>query len=116
LNKDGSTANYNNGYKGAIDPAIFFKEKYGKDWDKSASYNRYGRKQDWQAEFNMRFKNAWLHKQLKKRGLNPILNIEQINALVYGAWDFEDVINVALYDCWGYLTKKEYNEGKRAFR
>jgi murein DD-endopeptidase MepM/ murein hydrolase activator NlpD len=115
VDKNGTTLNKDNGYGGSIDPAPDFKERYGKDWDKSAAYNRYGRKQEWLAEWTMRFKNPWLHKQLIKRGMRPIWGIEPINALVYGGWDFESVINPSLYEQWGWLTKKEYQEGKRAF-
>lgn len=116
IDVNGNTINYDNGYMGAIDPTPYFVEKYGKDWFRSASYNRYGRKQDWMAEWKMRFKNPWLHRQLMKRGMNPIWGIEPINALVYGEWDFESVINPALYESWGYLTKREFLSGKRAFK
>lgn len=112
----GNTLNKDNGFGGSIDPAQYFVNRYGKDWNKSASYNRYGRNQNWFAEWKMRFKNPWLHKQLIARGMNPIWGIEPINALVYGGWDFDSVINPALYDAWGYLTKTEYLEGRRAFR
>lgn len=117
VDKDGNTLNKDNGYGGAIDPSPYFAERYGKDWMKSAAYNRYGRRQEWLAEWTMRFKNPWLHKQLIKRGMNPIWGIEPINALVYGGWSFQDVINPALYDRWAFLTKTQYlKEGKRAFK
>lgn len=116
IDASGNTLNSNNGYGGAIDPSPYFAERYGKDWMKSACYNRYGRKQEWLAEWTMRFKNPWLHKQLIKRGMNPIWGIEPINALVYGGWPFDSVINPALYEQWGYLTKTEYNAGQRAFK
>jgi murein DD-endopeptidase MepM/ murein hydrolase activator NlpD len=116
VDKDGNTLNKNNGYGGAIDPSPYFAERYGKDWMKSAAYNRYGRKQTWLAEWTMKFKNPWLHKQLIKRGMNPIWGIEPINALVYGGWDFDSVINPALYDNWGWLTKTEYLNGARSFK
>jgi len=100
----GSTTYLNNGYKGAIDPAPFFE----KNWDKSRAYHRYGRPRNWPAEFKMRFKNPWIHRQLKKRKMHPILGGEAVNALVYGGWDFESVINPAMYYNFAYLKKSEY--------
>jgi len=115
VDKDGNTLNKDNGYLGAVDPSPYFANRYGKDWMKSASYNRYGRNQTWIQEWKMRFKNPWLQKQLIKRGMSPIWGIEPINALVYGGWDFETVINPAMYDIWGWLTKDQYNNGWRPF-
>lgn len=112
IDKNGITINKDNGYKGAINPAPYFK----KNWNKSNAYHRYGRKRVWLAEFNMRFKNAWLHRKLIKIGLNPILNGEQINTLVYGGWDFDTIINPSMYmSHWGWLKKSEFLKGKRAF-
>ena len=110
--KDGATINKNNGYKGAINPALYFK----KNWDKSNAYHRYYREQEWWAEFKMRFKNPWLHKQLIKRSmLSKVFDIEFINALVYGGWDLKAVINPAMRYNWAYLKKDEYLKGKRPF-
>ena len=109
---NGRTINTGNGYFGGIDPSQYFP----KNWDKSNAYHRYGRKRSWIAEYKMRFKNAWLHRQLIKRGMNPILSGERINALVYGSWDFESVINPAMEYNYLYLTKKEFEEGKQPFK
>ncbi len=104
----GSVRDYRNGYHGAVDPAPYFP----KNWDKSNAYHRYGRKQEWQAEFKMRFKNPWLHRQLRSRNkINYIYNIEWINALVYGGWDFNAVINPAMADNWRWLTKTQFKKG-----
>ena len=105
-------SDFNNGYRGAVNPEKYFP----KDCDKSNAYHRYGRKRSWIAEYKMRFKNAWLHRQLIKRGMNPILSGERINALVYGSWDFESVINPAMEYNYLYLTKKEFEEGKQPFK
>jgi len=113
--ENGKTLNKDNGYNGAVDPTPYFANQYGKFWDRPAAYHRYGRKQEWIAEWKMRFKNAWLHRQLIKRGLNPILGIEPINALVYGGWDFETVINPAMYGQWAYLKKSQIQAGKIPF-
>jgi len=110
---NGDTINYDNGYKGAIDPSQYFK----KDWDKSNAYHRYDRPREYWAEFKMRFKNPWLHKQLNNRGcIYKIYDNEFINALVYGGWDFNSVINPAMYDIWGWSKKNEYENGKRNFQ
>ncbi len=114
--KDGNTLNKGNGYNGAINPEPYFINQYGDKWYKPASYHRYGRKQEWLAEWQMRFKNIWLHKQLIKIGqLYKIYDTEFINALVYGGWDFETVVNPAMHEIWGYLTKVQYQGEARPF-
>ena len=111
LNK--KTFDYDNGYKGAIDPAPFFK----KDWDKSNAYHRYDREQSWLAEFRMRFKNIWLHKKLKEiNSIESVYNTEFINALVYGGWDFNTVINSAMYSTWAFIKKDDNKKGIEAFK
>lgn len=115
--ENGKVKDYNNGYFGAVDPAPYFEARYGKYWDKPAAFHRYGRKQDWKAEWTMRFKNVWLHKRLIKINmLSKINDTEFINALVYGGWSFEDAINPAMYEIWSNLKKNEYvDENKRPF-
>jgi len=114
--KNGNTIDTKNGFKGSVDPAPYFAASLGKDWDKPAAYHRYGRKQVWLAEFNMRFKNIWLHRQLKKRGLLHYVNItEFINKLCYGFWSFEDAINPAMNEITNNLTKIQYQKGERPF-
>ena len=123
IDKSGRTLNWNNGFKGAIDPVQFFP----RNWDKSAAYHRYGKKQSWWAEFYFKFTpikednkhtrdGRWVHKRLKAMGLKPPLSTERVNAILYGAWDFQTVMNDALYfSKWGFLTKKDYNKGKKPF-
>jgi hypothetical protein len=116
VDEDGNTLNKNNGYGGSVDPAPYFEKEYGRHWDKPAAYHRYGRKQEWLAEFNMRFKNIWLHKQLKKvKQLHKIYDNEFINAMVYGGWDFDSVINPAMCELWKHLKKSEYENGRKPF-
>ena len=113
---DGNTLNRDNGYFGAVDPAPYFEAKHGKHWEEPAAYHRYGRRQEWLAEFNMRFKNVWLHRQLIRMGLlRRVYDTKFINALVYGGWDFEAAINPAMYELWAHLKKSEYLAGKRPF-
>lgn len=113
----GNTLDSNNGYYGAVDPAPYFINRYGENWDKPAAYHRYGREQNWLAEYLMRFKNIWLHRQLLKTNqLYKIYNTEFINALVYGGWDFESVINPAMREIWAFCKKDEYLNGYKPFQ
>lgn len=112
VDKYGVTLNKDNGYKGSVNPALHLP----KNWDKDNAYHRYGRKQNRKAEFLMRFKNPWLHRQLRKsNSIGKIYNTSFINALVYGSWAFSDVINPALYEIWGWCKKDEYTRGKKNF-
>jgi len=105
VNSKGQTMNIGNGFRGSIDPAPYFPEF----WDRTPAINRYGRDKSWLAEWKMRFKNVWLHKKLNNQGLiNKIFNDTFINALVYGGWGYEDVINDALWEQWTYLKKDEF--------
>jgi len=45
-----------------------------------------------------------------------IYDTDTINALVYGNWDFESVINPAMWQNVMYLTKSEYKKGLRPFK
>jgi hypothetical protein len=111
----GNTLDKGNGYGGSVDPAPYFANRYGKDWDKPAVYHRYGRKRELGAEILMRFKNAWLHRQLKKRGLSPIPGDILTSALVYGNWPFEYAINPAMGEIWQNMTYTEYKAGRKPY-
>lgn len=76
-----------------------------KDFEKSYAYHRYGKKQNWLAEFKMRFKNPWLHRKLKEETGVAIPSTETCNALVYGGWDIESVLDPAMYQTWSRQTK-----------
>lgn len=103
---------YENGYKGAIDPLPFLKDA---QFEKLPVDTRYGREKVWLAEFNMRFKNQWLHRQFYsrlKRHPNSITNRE-LNGLVYGGWDFETVfLNPTMAVHWMVQTKQDYLDKK----
>lgn len=105
-----------NGHNGCIDPAPFFVEQYGKNWYQPAAYHRYGRKADYWAEFNMRFKNYWLHRQLKKiNRLNNIYDTIFINKLVYGGWSYDEAINPAMNIIANYIKKDDLKRGIKPF-
>jgi len=122
---NGATINKDNGYRGAIDPAPFFTE--GKHWNKSRTYHRYGREQVWITEFWFRFApqhihNRWteggryVHKLLKRIGhASPFLSCEESNAIIYGGWDIDTVLNPSMYDIWTQLKKDEYIKGQKPF-
>jgi hypothetical protein len=116
VDANGNTLNTNNGFRGSVDPAPYLAAMHGEQWEKPASYHRYGRKQEWLAEWMMRFKNAWLHRKLTGTGqLNKIYDTCFINRLVYGYWSFEDAINPAMNQITDYLKKAEYLDGQRPF-
>ena len=99
-----------------INPAPYFNHNYlgdeinPKDWDKSRCYHRYYRgrpKGGYQNEVR-------ILGILTAKGIWP--TAEKINALVYGGWDLEAVINPAMYGIWSQLKKDEYVEkGMRPF-
>ena len=104
-----------NGFGGAIDPSEFFVELHGNKWYEPASYHRYGRRQEWLAEFNMRFKNIWLHKTLGER-IKMIYDTKFINKLVYGGYSYEEAINPAMDFITNYLKKDDYKRGMKPFQ
>jgi hypothetical protein len=122
LTFNGRVMDYDNGFRGAVNPALYFP----KNWDKSNAYHRYGQKQNYWAEVWLKFAPAtirnqwadsgrWIQKKLRNLGL-PMLSTEQANAIIYGSWDFETVINPAMRMDWAFLTKAEFLSGIRAFR
>jgi hypothetical protein len=114
LDKHFNVLNKDNGYGGCVDPSPYFANQYGDKWYEPACYHRYGRKQDRLAEFNMRFKNVWLHKQLGAQ-LNKVNDTKFINKLVYGFWSFEEAINPAMNFITNHLKKNDLKRGLTPF-
>lgn len=115
--KTGSTKNWDNGYAGAIDPAPYFKWSFNgveignKDWDKSRSYHRYYRGRPKGGYYNEVKVLPYLIRRLKR-----LPTYEEINAIVYGGWDIESVMNESMYDLWSQITKYgEFLEGEKPF-
>lgn len=106
---DGNTYDYNNGYGGGIN----FQKYVEPDYYKLPSDLLYYKKRNWLAEWTLRFKNAWVHRQLIKVRSNPLwLTADEVNFIIYGAWDFWTAINPSMYPICSFLTKKEYEDGK----
>jgi hypothetical protein len=115
--KNGKVENYYNGYFGAVDPAPYFANMHGQKWYEPAAYHRYGRKQEWLAEFNTRFKNVWLHRKLiRMNRLNAVNDTIFINKIVYGGWAFDEAINPAMNSVANFVKKDDFNKGLYPFR
>ena len=101
----------NNGYNGWIDPEPFLES----GWDKYPVDKFYGRKRNWLIEFQVRFKNSWLQRRLinKYKRIPPLLTGKEVNAIVYGGWGADEVLNETLKPIWFFLKKDEYKEGKK---
>lgn len=113
---NGKVDDYNNGYFGAVDPAPYFANMHGPKWYEPAAYHRYGRNQDWLAEFNTRFKNVWLHRKLKSiNKLNAVNDTIFINKIVYGGYSFDEAINQAMNQFANHIKKDDFNKGIRPF-
>jgi murein DD-endopeptidase MepM/ murein hydrolase activator NlpD len=106
--RNGATINYDNGYKGAIDPSPYFMEP---DWNKSNAYKRYGRKRTWLSYV----KNEIPVSISLRRFLKRTPTFEEINACTYGGWDRNVLTNDALRYNWLYLTKAAYLRGEQPF-
>lgn len=114
----GNTINYDNGYKGAIDPTPYFTMAYdgtpigNKDCYKSNAYHRYYRGRPKGGYWIEKFKVVpALVKYLKRLPTN-----EEINACTYGGWDREAIENVAMRDLWAYLKRSEYETKHKPFQ
>lgn len=94
---------------------------FPKNFEKPPAYHRYGRKRNWYAEFCMRFapcniKNRWseagryIHKVSSKLKFLIPISGEMTNALIYGGWDLQSVINPAMTQIWMWKKKSEYLE------
>ena len=117
IDKDGNTLNYDNGYRGAIDPSPYFEMTYNgvrisnKDWDKSRSYHRYyrGRPNG----------GLWIEKYRVVPALTLYLkripSNEEINMATYGGWDRESIKNEGMWEITSQLKKIEYLNGEKPF-
>ncbi len=86
-----------NGFAGAVDPIPFFDDNI----DMLPVDRRYGETFNWTKEFLIRFKTPRVHRGLIRRGRSPLsLKNRELNALVYGGWSIEDILNPAIWITW----------------
>jgi len=92
--KYGNTLNYNNGYKGAIDPTPYLAKGF---YDLPVD-ERYGEATYIPAETLMRIKY-------------PKFNTRQIFAMMYGAWKVSEVANPSLLPVYAFLKREQFVGG-----
>lgn len=92
----GNTLNWNNGYRGAIDPRPYTD----KDYYKLPVHRKYGRATSVLSELRMRAKY-------------PFISQEQLYAIVYGGYPYSEVINPSLKPIWTFLRREEYLRGMK---
>ena len=116
----------NNGWSGFINPQELFTDI---NWNKLPVDKQYGRKRNFAIEYTFRFAAApagvklnrmlkgylkgaqYVHRTLLKRGRSvPLLTNRESNALIYGGWDLETVLNPAGFSSWGWYKKAEITE------
>ncbi len=117
VDDNGNTQNYDNGFKGAIDPTPYFTMAYdgtpigNKDCYKSNAYHRY---------YRGRPKGGLINEMRIVKELIPYLKRlptnEEINACTYGGWNREVLKNIAMRDLWAFLKRSEYEAGKKPFQ
>jgi len=120
---------YANQYDGAVDPAPLFVDA---GWKKLPVDEFYGKKRNWILEYTFRFANTpvgslltpflkerieaarYVHKRLMRDGRKPPhLTDRETNAIIYGSWDLDTVLNPAFFPTWGWYTKAEVEQAKR---
>jgi len=105
VDNGGSTVNYDNGYKGAIDPALYLP----KNWEQPPVWSGYGNVtngwngREWLRE---RLAKTYLKKNLKRR-----VGYLEIMAHVYGDWTIDDLQNPSLTWAWMYRTRLQFLRG-----
>jgi len=111
---------WNNGFRGKVDPEPFIIERYPVD-------GYYNKRRNWILEYTFRFANApegaevtpflqerieaarYVHRRLAKERRNPpLLTDREANAIIYGSWDLEFVLKETNFDAWSQMTKAEY--------
>lgn len=123
LDKGSWQADWTNGFKGRIDPLPFLPgENLPVD-------EYYGKKRNWILEYTFRFANTplgvlvtpflkarieaarYVHKRLEQEGRKPpILTDREANAIIYGSWDLNDVLDETMYMSWSEMTKMEHKD------
>lgn len=105
-NDAGATTNWDNGYKGAIDPAPYFP----KNWDKPPVWSGY--KQIHLGWNGRNWRKELYGKIALKRQLGRKPAYLEVMAHVYGDWNAEDIRNTNMRYAWMYMTKKQFLQGE----
>ncbi len=92
----GNTLNYNNGYRGAIDPTPYLQKGF---YDLPV-HKRYGQAYSLLGEIITKTKY-------------PKLRKEQLYGMVYGSYKYSEIINPSLRPIWAFLRREEYLAGKQ---
>ena len=113
-----------NGWQGFINPASLFVDG---NWKNMPVDARYDKKRNYILEYTLRFATTpigalitpflekriedakYIHRYLKRRGRTvPLMTNRESNAVIYGSWDLETVLNDAMFPVWGWYSKSEY--------
>lgn len=117
---------YSNGYQGYVDPVPFMNIEFQKA-SETPAYNCYGKTRNWVLEYTFKFANTpvgtlltpflkqrieagrYIHRTLTAmRRTPPLLSTEELNAIIYGSWDLNYVLDPTLYWAWSEMTKAEF--------
>ena len=112
-----------NGYSGRLDPLPLITYDWRLPVDKF-----YGKDRNWLIEFAFRFANVpggtlmtpflkkrveagrYIHRRLMAEGRTPpMLTDRENNALIYGSWDLDTVLDPAMFQNWSQKTKSQLN-------
>lgn len=102
--EDGTyTKDYKNGYFGAIDPALLFETVEYQLWP--VDY-RYRQPRDLKREMVWKARSYWW--VVRKLGRRPTQR--EMDAWIYGKWDFETVREPTYFPVWTQVTKEEHQK------
>lgn len=94
-----------NGFGGAIDSEPLWVDP---DWNIMPVSRRYGEARDLKREFLWRMRHGtWAYYKLRR-----LPTADEVNALVYGYWPIEAILDPAMATAWYACTKPAFDSGK----